>query len=243
LSNDDVKFSRKELKEDDEFVSFATKVLEQIVKYRVQIIVALAAVILIVSAIEAWKWWDNRKNSSASELLFSIQEKMTGKESDDDLGIAAGSEKRIDAIKSLEKLIAEYPSTDAARIAELEIASFKMDLGDYTGAIKSIDKFLSGKIRNELVHQEGLRLKGFALLKSGDPSGAAVVFRKIADSKESSAKDQVLLNLGIALEKSGDKKGAADAFSRIGSEIPNSPLKDIADAKAAELMEPVEKPN
>jgi len=241
LSKEDVKISRKELKEDDEFISFATMVLEQIVKYRMQIIAAVAAVVLIVSVIEIWKWWDDRKNAAASEMLFGIQEKLNGKGNEDDLDITVGSEKRMDSVKSLEKLIGEYPSTDAARIAELEIASLKMDLGDYAGAIKNADKFLSGKIRNDLIHQEGLQLKGFALLKSGDAAGAAGIFRKIADSKDASAKDQVLLNLGIALEKSGDKKGAADAFGRIGSEIPNSPLKDLADAKVSELTDASEK--
>lgn len=236
MAKDDVKFTKQELKE-DEFVSIATMVLEWIAKHRKQVFTGIAVVIVLVSIVELSRWWMERRNAAASTALF---EAMKAGASEDEKGDAKADakmtpEKRAEAIKAYEKVVGEYASAEVGRMAMLQLASLKLDAGDAEGSLKSVDGFLKDAADDNKFKPLALSLKGYALLKKNDTKGAADIFRRLADAKTPVGKDYALFDLGGALEKSGDKKGAADAFRRIGAEVPRSPLKEKATAKADEL--------
>jgi hypothetical protein len=232
LAKDDVKYSKQELRE-DEFVSFATIVMNWIVKYRVQVIAAIAGIVVLVAVVEVGRWWVDRRNTAASVLLFEAMTaagtEKSGQESD------MTPARKGEAVKAFEKVISEYPSSEAARLAMIQAASLKLDLGDNDGAMAMADKYASGASSSDRFRQVALQIKGYALMNKGDAKGAAEVFRSLADAKGVVAKDYLYYDMGTALEKAGDKKGAADAYRRVTAEVPRSMLKDKAEAKAAEL--------
>lgn len=232
----DEKLTRQELKE-DQFVSMATIVIEWIAKHRTKVITAVITVVVLVSIVEVGKWWIERRNASASVLLFDAL-----KVGADDEARAEGKaeaklapEKRDEAIKAFERVIAEYPSAEVGKAALLQITSLKLDKGDADGALATVERFLKETGADHKFRPLALELKGYALLKKGDHKGAAEAFRQLADMKTAVGKDYALFDLGTALEKSGDKKGAAEAYRRIPAEVPRSPLKERATARADDL--------
>lgn len=236
MAKDDVKYTKQELKE-DEFVSMATVVLEWISKHRKQIFTALAVLIVLVSIFEISRWWMERRNAAASTALF---EAMKAGAPENDKGDEKSEakmtpERRAESIKAYEKVAAEYGSVEVGRMAMLQLASLKFDAGDAEGSLKSVDQFLKDATDDNKFKPLALSLKGYALMKKNDPKGAAEIFRRLADAKTPIGKDYALFDLGSALEKAGDKKGAAEALRRIGTEVPRSPLKEKATAKADEL--------
>jgi hypothetical protein len=238
----DEKLSRHDLKEEDIYVSTVNVVMEWIAKHRVQVIAALAAVVLIVAVREAAVWWIERRNTAASTLLFDAMK--TASPAGDEQGPGektAPPEKKAEAVKGFEKVIAEYPSSEVALAARVQIAALKYDLGENDAALKAVEEYLKATPEGHRFRRMALEVKGYALLRKGDAAGAAEAFRRIADGKGMPGKDYALLDLGFALEKAGDKKGAAEAFRRITAEHPRSSLKERATAKADEL-DPAGKP-
>lgn len=232
LAKDDVKYSKQELKE-DEFVSMATVVLEWISKHRKQIFTGIAVIIVLVSIFELYRWYVDRRNAAASTALFEAMK--AGASDDEKSDVKMTPEKRAEAIKAYEKVVTEYGSIEVGRMAVLQLASLKLDAGDAEGSLKAAEQFLKDTTDDNKFKPLALSLKGYALLKKNDAKGAADIFRRLADAKTPVGKDYALFDLGGALEKAGDRKGAAEALRRIGTELPRSPLKEKATAKADEL--------
>ena len=228
MSREDTKLTKEELKE-DQFVSFATVVLEWITKYRVQVLAAVAALVVLVAAVETGSWWVARKDAAASQLLFQA------------LNLASGGEEgektadKTAALIQYRKLIAEYPSSDPSKLAQLQIASILLSQRDNDGAIAAVDSYMKSASEKETFYQMALELKGYALMNKGDIRGATSLFQKMVDAKAPIARDYALYDLAFALEKSGDKKGAAEALRRISAEIPKSTLREKATAMANTL--------
>ncbi|MBI5525162.1 MAG: tetratricopeptide repeat protein [Deltaproteobacteria bacterium] len=232
----DEKLTRHDLKEEDIYVSTVNIVMDWIAKHRVQVIAALAAVVAIVAIREAAVWWIERQNTAASTLLFDAMKAASPAE--DEQAPAARTvspEKKAEAVRGYEKVIAEYPSSEVAHAARVQIAALKYDLDENDAALKSAAEYLKATPEDHRFRRMALEIKGYALLRKGDANGAADAFRRIADGKGMPGRDYALLDLGYALEKAGDKKGAAEAFRRIAAEHPRSTLKERAGAKADEL--------
>ncbi|MFA6032194.1 MAG: tetratricopeptide repeat protein [Myxococcota bacterium] len=213
----------------DQFVSFATVVLEWITKYRVQVLAAVAGLVVLVAAVETGSWWVARKDAAASKLLFQALSLASGGEDGEK------SADKTAALNEYRNLIAQYPSSDPSRLAQLQIASILLSQSDNDGAIAAVDAYLKSASEKETFYQMALELKGYALMNKNDTKGAADLFRKMIDAKRPIARDYALYDLAFALEKGGDKKGAAEALRRITAEFPKSTLREKATAMANTL--------
>jgi hypothetical protein len=194
----------------------------------VQVIAAIAAVIVAVAAAEIVKWSLYRRDLAASALLFDAL-------SLDDKGGETAKATTEEMLAAYRKVISESPSSDAAMLAGLEVAALSLGSGNDAAALGGADKYLKDSPSADRLRFAAMEIKGYALLNKGEYKAAAEIFLSMAESKNAVGKDYALYDLGFALKKAGDAKGAAAAFRRIAAEAPASQLKDKANALAAEL--------
>jgi predicted negative regulator of RcsB-dependent stress response len=131
------------------------------------------------------------------------------------------------------KIIADYPGTRAANMANLYAGNIYLQLGDFNSAIRHLDDYSSD---DYVMQARAYALTGDAYMELEKYKEAADYYEKAADYKANESYTPVYLQkLAIAQENAGNNKEAAAAWGTIVDEYVKSRLVQEAKKHKARL--------
>ncbi len=167
----------------------------------------------VIIAIVGYNYYITEQNNTAQEEIFQAQFYFEA----DSLGLALNGDGNSYGFL---EIIAEFPGTKTANLANFYAGASYLKLKDFDGSIRHLKEFSSS---DYLVQSRAYSLIGDAYMEQDDFSNAEVYYEKAATYKANKFFSPVyLVKLAIARENGGDLKGAVDAYQVIIDEYPKS---------------------
>ena len=223
--------TRKQLlKEPDEFLTFSAKAIRFVSDNKKPVFGVMIGVVVVALAFAGFRYFSNLSERKAYAMfeqgrLNYLAEISGGKTAPD-------QEK---ATEQFEKVIREYPSTDAARFSLLVYADMSYHRGDYQKAIELYEKAL-GAFSGEGSIQK-LILGGLAYAYEAEKNykSAAGYFERITDTQDEFMKADACYNLGRIMEAMNNQEKALGAYNKVVQAYPDSVGFQIAKEKVLRL--------
>ncbi len=117
-------------------------------------------------------------------------------------------------------IIADYSMTKTANLSRYYAGVSYLRLGDYTEAIKQLDKF---KGRDNVVAAMALTAKADAMMELGQTAKAAGVYESAASKYDNELiAPMALMKAGRAYELAGNNKKALEMYEKLFKNYPNT---------------------
>ena len=226
------RITRKQLKQDDEFVSAAERIFRWVADNRRQLLAAIGAV--FAAAIVWWgvNAWMGTRTDDASLLLYHAVQTFEGDAAAGSL-VPGGD---VDAAQiEFQQVVESYGRSDQADVAKLYLARIALSRGQ-TDEARSVFVDLSQKHGNDVIG----RLATLDLIDLRIASGqveevAGELEAMIVSQDGGLPRDAALYKLGEVFVTSGDPERARTYFERLVEEFPESPYITNAQLRLNEL--------
>lgn len=221
------KIPRKELlKTEDEFITFSSRLLQIVIKYKTQVLYAIGGIFLLVVIFSGVRYFSIQKENEAFSQLeqsfFNYQNTLNEKGPQDAYAIIQTDFQRI---------LDNYSGTKGGNLAGLIFANICYKAGNYDRAVALYQKALKD-------YDDDISIKGFVLSGLGyayegkkDYPAAVRFFEEIVSSSETIMKDEALFNLGRIYASMGENDKSVKSYSRIVSEYTGSIYYPLAKEK------------
>lgn len=223
-----IRYTRKDLKGPDEFISTFSRAVSWLKENRLRFGVGVAAALLAAGGVfgaRAWFAWEEEK--ATRDLwphLNRAREFLQAPGAADDQKLA-GLEQFLMAH------VNRYPDTRTATYARYYLGSIAYTRGNYDHAAMQFRAALSGgKAQGSLLF---LLKEGFAqaLEAKGDFAGAAAAYRDAAASATQELRTLAMAAEARTLEFQGKGREAADIYRKILADDPQTRLKEFIEIK------------
>ena len=195
---------KKSLKKPDEFITFSSKLLKQVVLHKTKIISVLSGIVVVIVVVSTVNYFSKKAEDRSLVLL---NQAMTRYESIQKEGDPV---KAYDAVKgSLTELTKTYENKTGGKLANFFLAESSYAAGEYDQAVTLYKKAVTdfkGVFPMESLAKSSL---GYSLEQQGDHEAAAAIFSSMPTDPDSIMGDEMLFALGrqyAALGKTGLQK-------------------------------------
>lgn len=221
--------TRKQLlKEPDEFMTFTGKLIQFGRQYHKELAYVACAFFIVVIAVVAFRFFSNRAENTASDLLRQAMQKYETLRNEKDADQAF-----VQAKPDFEYILDKYANKHAGKMAGVIYANLSYEAGETDTAIQLYENALSDTAEKGGYRNLILSSLGYAHEKKGDLAAAASYFEKIAENDIPVAKDVALFNLGRLYETLGDAEKSQAAYQRLVSEFQDSVYYELVNEKLA----------
>jgi tetratricopeptide (TPR) repeat protein len=249
------RYSRKELRRPDEFVTFWSRVGRWFAERARALALGAAALAVVVGGIWGYSTFAEGRTERASQRLSTIVRTYHAPlKTEAPAGAAAGEtpvppqvpddedvprfkteqERREALLKELETFQRDYGGSRVAREAELTRAGVFYDLGRYDEAAQVYTRLLAQSGADERVRLLAREGRGLALEAKGNFDAALQDFRKL-QTEAPFYQDRALYGEARLLERKGDRAGAVKLYRQILEKSPATPLRDEINNRLAAL--------
>jgi len=221
--------TRKQLlKEPDEFMTFTGKLIQFGRTYDRQLTYAACAFFIIIIGLTAFRYFSNRAENSASDMLRQAMQKYETLRNDTDAAQAYAETK-----PDFEHILDKYARKHAGKMAGLVYANLSFDAGETDTAIHLYENALGDTVEGGGYRNLILSSLGYAYEQKKDIHTAVTYFERITGNDNPVAKDVALFNLGRLYEKMGDAEKSQAAYNRLVSEYQESVYYELVNEKLA----------
>jgi len=228
-----IKYTRKDLKSPDEFISTLGRVTLWIKENRVTVIVALAVVFLVLGGIFGtrayFQWQETKASRDLWPHLNQAREYLHNP-------TGADSEKLAQLEQFLAVQVDNHPGTRAAVFAKYYLGSIAYLRKDYDrSAAQFRSAITDGKGQRTVMDfllREGLAQ---ALEAKGETESAEKAYGEAASFANGELRTQAWMGQARLLALQGRKDEAAAVFRKILAENPDTPFKDLIEIKLSHL--------
>ena len=183
-------------------------------KYLKQIIIAVAAIVLIVVAVIGVRhMYLLPKEKEAQAAIFPAERYLSLQQWD--MALNGDSLNRAGFVS----IIDDYSFTKTGNLAKAYAGICSYHLGDFESAVKYLKDY---KRKDELVSSVVDGLLGDCYVDLGETQTAIGYFNKVAKSNSGSLSPIYLKKVALAYESLGNKKDALDAYNTIKTKYPES---------------------
>jgi tetratricopeptide (TPR) repeat protein len=211
--------TRHQLKEQDEITTSIRKSTEFLYDHQKQIIIGVAAVVVLLIAVIGYSYYRSSRNASAQEQLSVAVTTFNDTTKPE-------KERYEKTIAEAQKTYDDYRSLPVAQIAKYYIGVSQEGLGDTAKAVESLQ---------EVVAQADQDIKGvaqFALggihAKHGETQKAIDVYKQLFDNGGYS-KAAVGYELATLYEANNQIDQAKEFYQKVVTDFPDSPFRPSAD--------------
>ncbi len=239
------RYTRKQLKKPDEFVSFWHKAYEAAAPYGRAIGLALLGGVVVLVLFWAFDHWSTGKREQATDKFAQatriaeadlITDDNPAKPEVDKVPRFKSDKERMDAaLAELDKIDKENPSSDVATRALLFRAGALYREGRYGDAEAAFKKYLDKAGADDslgFLAREGIGLCAEAQNKLDDALSA---YKALEPKSGDFFRDRALYDEGRVLMKKGDMKGAEAAYKDLLAKSPQTPLRDEVAMRLAQM--------
>jgi TolA-binding protein len=245
----DHRITRKDLKQQDEFLSTATLVFNWVMQRRKTIGLVLLIAVAVASALVGVRTYRARQEQNAAALLAvalrvynsPVTPDETAESASADEHSAAGhqhftteEQKYSAAVTALQPIIDEYGSYPSGQMASFYLGASYSGLGRVDEAEAALRR--AAESSTPMVRAMAMYRLGTFLLEQGNADDAATVFEDLARSTPAGFPVEQALNAEArAHEAQGDRQAAMLAYQRIAEDYPSSVYAVEARTRADEL--------
>ena len=140
-----------------------------------------------------------------------------------------------EAMDEFERILREYPHTDAGQLAQLQLGQAFFESKQYDKAVETYRKFLDSNPRERLYRLFALQNLGYAYEGQGDYQKALDSFQGLADMGESFLQPWGYLNVGRCYEKLAKSEEALRNYRIFLEKFPDSTLAPMVKRKIGVL--------
>lgn len=228
-----IKYTRKDLKSPDEFISTLGRATLWAKENRIMVVAAVAVAVLALGGIFGtrayFQWQETKASRDLWPLLNQAREYLQGPAD-------ADTEKPVLLEQSLTAQVKKHPGTRAAFFAKYYLGSIAYRRKDYDrSAAEFRSAMASGKEKRTVMDfllREGLAQ---ALEAKGDTEGAEKAYAEAASFAKGELRTQAWMGQARLLELQGRRDEAAAIFRKIIAENPDTPFKDLIEIKLSHL--------
>jgi tetratricopeptide (TPR) repeat protein len=221
---------KRDLKKPDEFISTASKMISWTLENLRLILVGTIIGALIVLSIVLWRMRAKTQEVKAlnsfyraSDILISIED--------------PASKGYLEALDELERILKDYPKTDASQLAQLQLGRGLLYAKQYTKAVETYRRFLDSGPRERLYELIAIHNLGYAYEGQGYYQKALDSFQGLLDKGESFLQSWGYLNVGRCYEKLGKRHEALTTYRTCLEKFPDSAMIPMVKHKIGALEE------
>lgn len=240
------RYTRKELKREDEFVTFWHHVYEWMRGSTQPILIGLAVAAVVILGGSLWNNHRDKREAEATRMLsqamrvystdLTADEEMAKKLTAED-GVPrfkTADERRKATLDDLQQIQSRFGKTGAAHEAVLVRAGVLFDGGQYDDAIAAYGDYLKDTESDNRMRMMAREGRGYSFEAKGQLDQALDEYRKLENEAGDIYKDRAQYHQARILEKKGDKAGAEKVYKAILEKSPQTALRDdIANRLAA----------
>ncbi|MGH7828990.1 MAG: tetratricopeptide repeat protein, partial [Candidatus Binatia bacterium] len=201
------KLTRKDIRRPDQFITFTGTLFDFFSRNRTQFLIASSLLILTVSALWFWEFYNVRQNRLASRDYFRA--------------INLYHEGKPREALALLKAVTAYRNSSHGPLATIQLANAHIALKEPTQAGTILREFLAAEHNEPLVRQSALLALGYAEELSGNCNGAIDHFTA-AEKTPGPLKEEALLAAARCSIQAGDPKQALALYKRYLTDFPGS---------------------
>lgn len=221
--------TRKQLlREPDEFMTFTGKLVRFGRQYHKQLTYAICAFFMVVIALVTVRYFSNRAEDSASDLLQQAMQKYEEQRNSTDQ-----SQAFAEVSPDFEYILEKYARKNAGKMAGVVYANLAYETGKIDTAIRLYEKALKDTAKDKRYRNLILSSLGYAFEKKKDIKTAVTYFEQIVQGADPVVKDVALFNLGRLYSEIGDSAKSREAFVRLISDFQTSIYYELASEKIA----------
>jgi tetratricopeptide (TPR) repeat protein len=244
------KFSRKELKEPDEFQTFWESVFEYVGEHKRPVVLAVSGAVILGVLIAGLISWQRASERAAGALLAQAQSLLKAASPGPEAGgpmsrqvtPAGSSEAREKAAGVLKELVDQHSGSQSAQMGRILLGQLSYEKGDFDDAVKTYQDFFKG--RREPAELTGLAWQGLAYAQEakGEFEQARTSYEKASLSPMSNLQAEGLLGVARCSERLGQNDRALDAYRKFLADQPNNAWAAEAKASMARIADKVAGP-
>ena len=206
---------KKKLKEPDEFITTTAKVLLWIRENLRLILTGIIVGALIAFSIVLWRLRTEKREAEALNSFHRASEILRSTEDRSSKGYQ-------EAMDEFERIQREYPKTEAAQLAQLQLGQGFLELKQYDRAVEIYRQFLGSNPNERLYRLFALQNLGYAYEGLGDYQRALDSFQGLVDMGESFLQPSAYINSGRCYEKLGKREEALHNYRIFLEKYPDS---------------------
>ncbi|MCX7944728.1 MAG: hypothetical protein N2746_09505 [Deltaproteobacteria bacterium] len=228
MAKDDVKFTRKELKE-DELVTFSAKAIKWLEEHRKPVLSGIIGVFIVIILYYSITGYIKYRAEKASNEYIQATEIIAPKqkETTTDLDIPTKDEMQ-NALKKFEEIYNKYGFTGVGKISLLRMAQLSYELKDYDKGLKYVNEFLSKIGLDDPLYKSGLLLLANINFSTADYTGAINACEQILKTGSDFLKDEALFISAKASIKLNKNEEAKNKLKELTDKYQTSHLKNDA---------------
>lgn len=209
------RISKKKLKEPDEFITTAAKVLLWTRENLRLILTGIIVGALVASSIVFWRIKTERREAAALNSFHRALEILTSAED-------PSSKRYQEALDGFERIQREYPNSKAAQLAQLQLGQGLLESKQYDKAVETYRTFLERNPAERLYRLFALQNLGYAYEGQGDYQRALDSFQGLVDMGESFLRPSAYISIGRCYEKLGKREEALKNYRIFLEKYPES---------------------
>jgi tetratricopeptide (TPR) repeat protein len=222
------RISKKKLREPDEFISTAARVLLWTKQNLKLILMGVIIGALVVFSIIVWRIKAKTREAEAFNAFYRASEILMSAEDPSSKGYQ-------EALDEFERVQREFSRTDAADLAQLQLGQGLLRLKQYDKAVEIYRKFLDGNPRRKLHRLFAYQNLGYAYEGLGDYQRALDSFQELVDMGESFLQPWGYLNIARCNEKLGRRDEALGNYRIFLEKFPDSTMIPMVKSKTGAL--------
>lgn len=214
------RITRKQLKQDDEFISAGEMILRWITDNWRPLIAGLVAVCLLALAWWGVNLWTGARTDEASLMLHRAMRTFEG----DDAAPGGGPAGDVEAAEQqFREVVERFGRSDHADMARLYLARIELDRGNPDVARTLFAEVAARHEDDAIGRLANLNLIDFRI-ESGQAAVVAEELEAIVEGRSSELPvDAALYKLGELFDREGDPETAREHYQRLVDEFPESP--------------------
>ncbi len=212
-----MRISKKKLKEPDEFISTAARIISWTRDNLRLILIGIMICALVALSIVFWRI---RTKTREAEALNAFHLASGILMSDED----PSSRPYQEAMDEFERIQREYPHTDAGQLAQLQLGQGFLKSKQYDKAVETYREFLDSNPGERLYRLFALQNLGYAYEGQGDYQNALDAFQGLVDMGENFLQPWGYLNMGRCYEKLGKREEALRNYRTFLEKFPDSTM-------------------
>jgi tetratricopeptide (TPR) repeat protein len=222
------RISKRKLKEPDEFISTAARAISWTRENLRLILIGIIIVALVAFSMVFWRIRTKKREVDAFNAFHRASEILISAED-------PSARSYQEAMDEFERIRREYPHTDAAQLAQLQLGQGFLEQKQYDRAVETYRTFLDSNPRERFYRLFALQNLGYAYEDQGDYQNALDSFQGLVDMGGSFLQPWGYLNIGRCYEKLGKREEALRNYRRFLEKFPDSAMASMVKHKIGVL--------
>ncbi|MCK9229208.1 MAG: tetratricopeptide repeat protein [Syntrophales bacterium] len=205
------RLTKKELKQPDQFQSFSQRVFDLAGENLKMVCFSAGIVLALVIAVLGWYFYQGRYESKAAHLYAEAYGSY------ESLLETVSERSRLEAaVEGYEKLLREYPASNAALTASYNLGNLYYSLEAYDNSISAYGRYLEKAPRGSVLRPLSWYGLGYAMEARGDYPGALESFQKAHEGSSGIHFKAInYSNMARMYEKMSDREKALQYYEKV----------------------------